>query len=85
MFSQLTSSNGHPVDRKTVWDCRISSFSSLSFISASCVGFVRMIVIFSVTLEVISPRISLTEISVLSVILSSGSGFQFLIMIAPAN
>lgn len=48
-------------------------------------GFVRIIVIFNVTLEVSSPRISLTDINVLSVILSSGSGFQFLIMIAPRD
>ena len=79
----LTSSNGHPLDRNTVWDCRINNFNSLSFISASCVGFVRIIVIFNVTLDVNSPRISLTDINVLSVILSSGSGFQFLIIIAP--
>jgi hypothetical protein len=81
----LTSSNGHPLDRKTVWDCRINNFNSLSFISASCVGFVRIIVIFNVTLDVNSPRISLTDINVLSVILSSGSGFQFLIIIAPIH
>lgn len=79
----LTSSNGHPLDRNTVWDWRINNFNSLSFISASCVGFVRIIVIFNVTLDVNSPRISLTDINVLSVILSSGSGFQFLIIIAP--
>lgn len=79
----LTSSNGHPLDLNTVWDCRINSFNSLSFISASCVGFVRIIVIFNVTLDVNSPSISLTDINVLSVILSSGSGFQFLIIIAP--
>lgn len=81
--NSLTSSNGHPLDRSTVWDWRINNFNSLSFISASCVGFVRIIVIFNVTLDVNSPRISLTDINVLSVILSSGSGFQFLIIIAP--
>lgn len=48
-------------------------------------GFVRIIVIFNVTLDVNSPRISLTDINVLSVILSSGSGFQFLIIIAPVK
>lgn len=48
-------------------------------------GFVRIIVIFNVTLDVNSPRISLTDINVLSVILSSGSGFQFFIIIAPAK
>lgn len=85
MFLQLTSSNGHPVERNTEWDCKINSFRSLSFISANCVGFVRIIVIFNVTFEVNSPRISLTEIRVLSVILSSGRGFQFLIMIAPVK
>jgi hypothetical protein len=47
------------------------------------VGFVRIIVIFNVTLDVNSPSISLMDINVLSVILSSGTGFQFLIIIAP--
>lgn len=41
--------------------------------------------IFNVIFEVNSPKISLTEMSVLSVTLSSGSGFQFLITIAPES
>lgn len=66
-------------------DCNISNFNNLSLISANCVGFVRMIVIFKVTSEVNSPRISLTEIIVLSVILSKDNGFQFFMIIEPVG
>ena len=44
-----------------------------------------MIVIFKVTSEVNSPRISLTEIIVLSVILSKDNGFQFFMIIEPVG
>lgn len=48
-------------------------------------GFVRTIVIFSVIIDVSSPNISLTDINVLSVILSNGNGFQFFIINEPVG
>uniref|UniRef100_A0A182J9G4 Uncharacterized protein n=1 Tax=Anopheles atroparvus TaxID=41427 RepID=A0A182J9G4_ANOAO len=61
----------------------MSSFSSLSLISASWDGLLRRIVILSVTTEVSSPRMSLTETSGLSEMASRERDFQFLIDMEP--
>uniref|UniRef100_A0A182U566 Uncharacterized protein n=1 Tax=Anopheles melas TaxID=34690 RepID=A0A182U566_9DIPT len=76
---------GQPVDRSSACDWRISSFNSLSLISASWDGLLRRIVIFSVTTEVSSPSMSLTDTSGLSEMASSERDFQFLIEMEPAR
>lgn len=80
---KLTSSRGQPVERRTACDCSIKSFNNLSLISANWVGLFLKMVILSVTTDVSSPSISLTEASGFSEIFSNGKGFQFFMMIAP--
>lgn len=66
----LTSSNGHPAERKTAWDCKISNLRSLSLISVNVDGLVRNITMRNVTTDVNSPRISPTDTNGLSEIFS---------------
>lgn len=82
-LKMLTSSNGHPAERKTACDCRTNNFKSLSFISVSIDGFVRSTIILNVTTDVNSPSISLTHTIGLSEIFSNGNGFQFFTIIDP--
>lgn len=79
-----TSSSGHPVDRRTAWDCKTSNFKSLSLISEKVEGFVRKMTMRRVIMDVSSPRMSLTGTTGLSEMFSNGIGFQFFMMREPA-